>query len=184
MTTVLVIHASQMGGTAEIADAVTATLSARGLSCVTLPAEAAPAPEQFDAVVLGSALYMGRWLGGATRYLRSHQRALAHRQVFLFQSGPCGVGSRERTAPVPGRVGRLSRAIGCPMPVTFGGLLDPARAVGVLSSRMAQGPLVGDYRDWSRVAAWADEVADTLSTSPLPGATTVGRGSSRLPWPE
>lgn len=162
MSTVLVIHATQMGSTAEIANAVAETLTARGVTCVTLSAEAAPAPERFDAVVLGSAIYMGHWLPRAIEYLRDHRAALTRRQVFLFQSGPCGEDAESAQTKVPSRVVRLARAIGCQPPVTFGGVLEMRRATGLLSRWMADGPFAGDYRDWGRVSAWADLVADRL----------------------
>lgn len=175
MSTVLVIHATRMGSTAEIANAVADTLTARGLTCLVISAEAAPVPGRFDAVVLGSAIYRGRWLSGATEYLMDHRAALTRRPVFLFQSGPCGEGAESAQAKVPGRIVRLSRAIGCQPPVTFGGMANKALAVGLLSRRMADGPLAGDYRDRGRVEAWSALVADQLDPPvTTKAALTVG----------
>lgn len=173
MTTVLVVHATQMGSTAEIAHAVADGLTARGLESVIFSAEAAPAPDRFDAVVVGSAIYLGHWLPHATDYLRDHRGALTRRPVFLFQSGPCGEDAESAQVKVPGRIARLSRAIGCQPPVTFGGVLEKSRAVGRLSRWMADGAFAGDYRDWGRIAAWADLVADQLGTPPATAGTVV-----------
>jgi menaquinone-dependent protoporphyrinogen oxidase len=47
--------------------------------------------------------------------------------------------------------------------MTFGGRLDPEHATGPISRWMAaEGPLAGDFRDWTRIRAWAAAIAQTL----------------------
>jgi len=177
MSTVLIVHATQMGSTAEIAQSVADRLTARGSECVIFSADAAPAPDRFDAVVVGSAIYLGHWLPRATEYLRDYRRPLMRRPVFLFQSGPCGEDAESAQVKVPRRIAQLSRVIGCQPPVTFGGVLDKARATGPLSRWMTDGAFAGDYRDWGRITAWADLVADQLGARPaLDGLGSVVPG--------
>ena len=45
---------------------------------------------QYDAVILGSAVYMGNWLEGARRFVTEHAGELAARPTWLFSSGPTG----------------------------------------------------------------------------------------------
>src|SRR5262249_47539574 len=59
---VLVCAASKYGATSEIAQAVADVLAERGCQAMVLPPEKAGAVEEYDAVVLGSAVYMGQWL--------------------------------------------------------------------------------------------------------------------------
>jgi menaquinone-dependent protoporphyrinogen oxidase len=58
MTTVLVAYASKHGSTAEIANAVAEALCAAGLRADCLEAVDVRGLESYDAVVLGSAVYM------------------------------------------------------------------------------------------------------------------------------
>src|SRR3954453_23252816 len=68
---VLVVVASRHGATAEIAAALARGLGGGaagrgvGLSAVAVPAEQRPEPGSYDAVLLGSAVYAGRWLDPA-----------------------------------------------------------------------------------------------------------------------
>ena len=57
---VLVCAASKYGATSEIAQAVADVLAGRGCTVTVLPPEKVSAVEEFDAVVLGSAVYIGR----------------------------------------------------------------------------------------------------------------------------
>ena len=59
---VLVSAASKYGATSEIARAVADVLVAKGFEVTVIPPAQAGAIEQFDAVVLGSAVYMGQWM--------------------------------------------------------------------------------------------------------------------------
>ena len=59
---VLVSAASKYGATGEIAKAVGEALAGKGLEVTVLPPQEAGAIEEFDAVVLGSAVYMGQWM--------------------------------------------------------------------------------------------------------------------------
>src|SRR3954469_12839443 len=93
---VLLVVASRRGTTAEIAAAAARELAdcpagaAAGLSAVVVPAAQRPNPAPFDAVLLGSAVYAGRWLAPARQYQALHADALRARPVWLFSSGPIG----------------------------------------------------------------------------------------------
>ena len=43
-------------------------------------------------IVLGSAVYIGRWRKEAARFLKANEKILSHRLVWLFSSGPTGKG--------------------------------------------------------------------------------------------
>ena len=172
MKTVLVAYASRMGSTQEIAAAIGDQLTSRGFEVeVVAAAETAPNARIFDAVVLGSALYMGRWDRDAVDYLKRHGPDLADRPTWLFQSGPsgppAGVGPPRRQRAVQ----RLCDKIGLAAPTTFGGNLDHSRAKGLLARWVSQGDLAGDFRDWDQIRAWADGVADQLMALRTPAGT-------------
>ena len=164
MVTALVAYGSLMGSTAEIAEAVADVLRGAGLTVDLAAAADAPPPQGYDGVVIGSAVYVGRWRPEVRRYLRRHRRALAERPVWLFQSGPCGGEETRRERPSP-RIRRLAAAIGAADPTVFGGNLDPARAVGRMSRWVSQSDLAGDYRDFDAIRAWAGDIALRLDPS-------------------
>jgi menaquinone-dependent protoporphyrinogen IX oxidase len=59
---VLVCAASKYGATSEIAEAVADVLAESGCEVTVLPPDKVAAVDEFDAVVLGSAVYMGQWM--------------------------------------------------------------------------------------------------------------------------
>jgi menaquinone-dependent protoporphyrinogen oxidase len=118
---------------------------------------------QYDAVILGSAVYMGNWLEGARRFVTEHAGELAARPTWLFSSGPTGDPPR----PAPERAVSIDAITASITPKDhrlFPGKLDrhqlsfPERAV-VLAVRAAE----GDYRDWDEIADWAAEIAAVLT---------------------
>ncbi|HEY8239110.1 MAG TPA: flavodoxin domain-containing protein, partial [Candidatus Limnocylindrales bacterium] len=90
MTQVMVVVASRHGATRGIADKIGETLRAEGLEASVYDANEAPSPQSADAVVVGGAAYMGKWLDEVADYVRRHQELLAHRPTWLFTSGPIG----------------------------------------------------------------------------------------------
>src|SRR3954454_5448741 len=88
---VLVVHASRGGGTSGIATIVADELRARGLMVGVATAADASTHDVslagYRAVVLGSALYAGRWRRDAVRFLHRRAVMLRGRRVWLFQSG-------------------------------------------------------------------------------------------------
>ena len=171
MNTVLVAYASRMGSTQEIAEAIGAQLVKRGFPVEVTAAEKAPSAHLFDAVVLGSALYIGRWDKAALSYLKQNGSDLRGRPTWLFQSGPAGPGEEYPNPRTPGAVRRQCRSWGLAAPTTFGGNLDPARARGRLARWMANGDLAGDFRDWDQIRMWVDTIADQLMSRQTSAST-------------
>lgn len=165
---VLVVYASKGGGTAGIATVIADELRTRGLRVDVATAADAAADDVtlagYRAVVLGSALYAGRWRHDALRFLRRHAVMLRARRVWLFQSGPCGPDAAhqaEQGTTEPAPIRRLREDIDADPAITFGGMLDAATAHG-LARWMAHGELGGDYRDPERIRAWARTIAESL----------------------
>ena len=171
---VLVVVASRHGATAEIGQALARGLAApagrsRELSAVTVPASQLPDPAAFDAVVLGSAVYAGRWLDQAREYAAHHAAALRLQPVWLFSSGP--IGEPPFPADEPHDVAPISAITGARGHRVFPGRLDPSLLTfGERSMVTAMRAPVGDFRDWDAVAAWAEEIAATVTGRPVPVA--------------
>jgi menaquinone-dependent protoporphyrinogen oxidase len=163
---VLVTYASRHASTAEIAEAIGHVLSTAAATDTldVLPVEDVDGIEDYDAVLLGSAIYNGRWLKPARQFVHANSEQLANRPVWLFSSGPIG------EPPVPntdvGEVTALAELIQARGHKLFAGQLRLAELQLAERSTMRQVHAVeGDYRDWDTIRAWAAEVLDSLSPS-------------------
>ncbi|GAA3162306.1 flavodoxin domain-containing protein [Blastococcus jejuensis] len=156
---VLVAVASRHGGTAGIAADLAAALGgAPGVSAVVVPVAQQPDPASFDAVVLGSAIYAGRWLEPAREYAATHAAQLRLRPVWLFSSGP--IGEPPYPPDEPHDVAPLTALTGARGHRTFPGRLDPTRlSFGERAMATAMRAPVGDFRDPAAARAWAAALA-------------------------
>jgi menaquinone-dependent protoporphyrinogen oxidase len=151
---VLVCAASKYGATSEIAQAVADVLAERGCEVTVLPPEKVGAVEEFDAVVLGSAIYMGQWMKPARELAERSADAMASRPVWLFSSGPIGEPAKPADTPVD--VTKILQASKARDHQIFTGKLAkkhlsfPDRAMA--SAIRAQ---EGDFRNWAQIRDWA-----------------------------
>ena len=158
--TVLVAYASKRGGTAGLAEMVVDGLREEGFSVEILPVGAVENPEQYEAVVVGGALYSLRWHRDARRFVKRHVPALRGRPTYLFSSGPLDDSASGREIPPVKGVADLMARIGARGHATFGGrLLSDAK--GFPASAMAK-KNAGDWRDREQVRAWAHRIASEL----------------------
>ena len=164
MTNVLVTYASKHGSTAEIAEAVADALRSAGLHADCLAADDVAAVDGYDAVVLGSAVYMKRWRREARRFLHRHSDALAQRPFWVFSSGPVGDPAKDDPAWLePARTIAEAERLGARGHVVFGGSV-PAEPDNWVQRSMAGNtpPEYRDRRDWEAIRAWADGIASEL----------------------
>jgi menaquinone-dependent protoporphyrinogen oxidase len=175
---VLVVVASRHGATAEIAAALARSIEdcdagrAAGLSAFAMPADQRPDPGPFDAVVLGSAVYAGRWLEPARDYVTRHADALRRCPVWLFSSGP--IGDPPFPPDEPHDVAPLTRLIGARGSVVFPGRLEKERlGFGERAMVTAMRAPIGDFRDWEAVRAWGEDLTrQLLGADRTPAAST------------
>src|SRR5688500_11299839 len=88
MAEILVAYATKMGATNEFAEAVAAQIRSASDEGTALSDAEVGSVEPYKAVVLGSALYAGRWRPEAGKFLKRNARALSRKPVWLFHSGP------------------------------------------------------------------------------------------------
>jgi CYTH domain-containing protein len=85
---VLVTAATRPDATREIAQAVAAGLTARGVGADAVAIDDVRRLDGYDAAVIGSALYMGRWSTAAREFIEANASALVRMPVWLFSFGP------------------------------------------------------------------------------------------------
>jgi menaquinone-dependent protoporphyrinogen oxidase len=159
---ILVTAASKHGATAEIADWIAEALRADGMDADRRSPESVDGIGEYDAVVLGSAIYAGRWLEAARRFSQRHHAPLRGVPVWLFSSGPIGDPLTPTEEPSDGA--RLRNELDTRAHRTFPGRIDPSELSWV--ERTITGMLRapdGDYRDRDEVEAWAHVIAAGLA---------------------
>ena len=165
MTKVLVAYASKNGSTAEIAQTIAQTLGQAGTSVDCLDAGEVGSIEPYDAVVLGSAVYIKRWRGDAKRFLRRHARQLAQRPFWVFSSGPVGEpkGDPNPSWLEPPKIVERVEQLGARGHVVFGGRM-PTSPRSPTARAMVKNcpPAYLDRRDWDEINAWATRIAAEL----------------------
>lgn len=166
MVRVLVAVASKHGATWEIGEALGQVFAERGLRCDVLKVEDVQDVTDYDAVVLGSAVYFGRWMESARRFADAFADDLSARPVWLFSSGPIGDPPRP-SEEVAVNVDDLLTLTGATGHRLFAGRIDKdqlsfsERAV-LAAVRSGE----GDFRDWIEIAGWADTIAHALDLRP------------------
>jgi menaquinone-dependent protoporphyrinogen oxidase len=168
---ILVATASRHGSTFDIADEIARVLSRRGFEVADKAADETDAIERFDAVVCGSAVYMGRWLPEAIAFVTRNAQELAQRPVWLFSSGP--IGEPPEPQGDPQGIAQLMERLHARGHRNFPGRLDRDRLS--LAERVIVGMLrapKGDFRDFPQVTAWATEIADAIALLVTDSAAT------------
>jgi menaquinone-dependent protoporphyrinogen oxidase len=164
---ILVTVATRHGSTGEIGEIVASVLRDAGHTVETQSPEKVIALDGFDAVVLGSAVYAGRWLQSARAFVDRHATGLVARPVWLYSSGP--IGDPPMPEGEPPEVVALVDRLAARAHRSFAGRLDHDR-LGPLErtiTTVLRAP-DGDFRDWDAIRRWADEIARELSPREVP----------------
>ena len=165
MKDVLVTYASKRGSTAEIAEAIADKLREHGLSVNCVPAADVNTLEPYDAVVLGSAVYVKHWPGDARHFLRRYAEELSRRPFWVFSSGPVGApgDALDPDWVEPARIVERLEHLGVREHVVFGGRA-PTHPKNRLERLLVERTLPGyrDRRDWGQIRAWASGIAAEL----------------------
>lgn len=163
---VLVAYATKYGATAEIAQKIGEALRQAGLPADVLPADRVGDLSAYQAVVLGSAVYIGQWRKEAVKFLTANETALAEKPVWLFSSGPTGQGDPVELTQgwrFPGKLQPIADRIKPRDIALFHGVLDGDKLnfIEKWMIKNVKAP-IGDFRDWKVITSWAAAIADEL----------------------
>lgn len=164
---VLVTYASKNGSTEEIAEAISDELSSHGLDVTCRSAQDSDAAGA-DAVILGSAVYAGRWLKPARHFLKAESDRLPHLPFWIFSSGPFGEQAAHPSEEdlrwqEPRKILSRAQKLGVRGHTVFGGRL-PLEPRGFIETAMVRNTPEEerDARDWTQIRSWASLVAREL----------------------
>ena len=153
MMRLLVAYGSKHGSTEAVARAIASTLSRSGNAVEVHSAETVDDVGDYDAVVLGGAIYMGRLHRSARRFLELHRDAIAEVPLAVFAMGPQSLDKEAESRAQLQHA--LDRARVAPDTVAiFGGVIDPTQ----LHFPFNHLPET-DQRDWKAIEEWALEFA-------------------------
>lgn len=184
---ILVAFATRHGATKGIAERIAETLQGEGFEVTLRSVAEAGAVETYDAVVVGSAAYLGGWLDDATTFVRRNRDGLARRPTWLFSSGPTSIDTIDAKgrdllkASEPKEFAEFSATLRPRGKQVFYGAFDPDATPTGLAERVMNGfvrliPEVrralptGDFRDWTAIEAWAHSIACELRPAAAAGA--------------
>jgi menaquinone-dependent protoporphyrinogen oxidase len=157
---ILVAASSRHGATDELAQMIGSTIAQHGLVVDVRQMDDVDTVFPYDALVLGSAVYMGRWLSEARQFVDVHEGGILSRPTWLFSSGPIGTSAGADTFDADA----LVRRTGARDHHLFGGRLLKG-SLGLRERAVARLLRVpdGDHREWAAAAAWATAIARTLA---------------------
>jgi menaquinone-dependent protoporphyrinogen oxidase len=164
---VLVAAASKHGATQQVAEAIGGELTAREFDVTVAHLEDVTSITEYDAVIVGSAIYFGKWMKPARQFVTRHTAELATRPVWLYSSGPIPRPEAKADYSYDRREGdEIANAVRAREHRLFLGKLD-RKHLSLLErgpARMAKLP-DGDFRPWDEIKIWAAGIADALQSA-------------------
>jgi menaquinone-dependent protoporphyrinogen oxidase len=158
---ILVATSSRYGATREIGDSIATELRREGHDVTVLDAPEVGDLSAHDAVVLGGAVYAGRWPRDGRELIERAGPDLAAKPLWIFSSGP--VGEPPKPEGPPEGMTELLEPLGAREHVVFTGKLEKAHLrLGDKAIAMALGAPDGDFRDWNTVEEWAKAISREL----------------------
>lgn len=158
---ILLTSSSKHGSTDEVAAVIAERLRAAHIDVETKRPEDVDSVDEYDAFVLGSAVYMTTWMPEAVDFTTRFRDTLRARPVWAFSVGLSGLPKGKVSDPM--RVGPVLLAIDPEDHMTFAGRFDPSKlSLRERSIAKLGGATEGDYRDWDEVRQWADAIATSL----------------------
>ncbi len=165
MNKILVAYATRAGSTVDVAKTIGETLNASGATVDVRPIKNVTDIQGYDAVLVGSAIRMGKWLPEAVDFVKKNQAQLGRIPTAFFtvhllncdDSDKSRAAREAYTAPV--------RQILTPKAeVFFAGKMDFSK-LSFLDRTIAQavGGTERDLRNWDTIRGWAQGLQTILS---------------------
>jgi menaquinone-dependent protoporphyrinogen oxidase len=157
---VLVAYATYAGSTQEVAVELGKTLGERGFAVDVIPVLEKPLVDDYQFVLIGSAVHGGLWLPEAPEFVETNQYALNRVPVAFFSVCFSGL-AKDETALASARdtvYGPLRVFVTPVVEVLFAGKIDRRGVTPFLPSWIARFVPTLDFRNWDKIRSWAQIV--------------------------
>jgi menaquinone-dependent protoporphyrinogen oxidase len=161
---ILVAYASRAGSTGEVAKVIATTLGESGAAVEVKPIKSVTSLTEYDAVVVGSAIRMGKWLPEAVEFVKTNQSVLQEIPTAYFTVCLTLHEDTEANRATVAAYTEPVRALRQPdWEAFFAGTMDYSSLsfFDRLMARAVRAPQ-GDWRDWTAIQSWARDLQTTL----------------------
>ena len=160
MQKVLVAYASRCGSTAEVGQAIADRLCQRGAMVDVRAVEEVQDVAAYDAVVLGSAIRMGKWLPAAVQFVERDAATLQARQSAFYTVHMLNADDSEASRQARATYVEAVHAVMTPQyEAFFTGKMDMSKLsfVDRMVAKMVKSK-DEDRRDWPAIRAWGQQI--------------------------
>jgi len=162
----LVAYASKYGSTGGVADAIGKELCSKDVAADTVLIKNANNIGSYHGVIIGGAVYMGKWMSEAVDFVKQNKDILCKVPVAYFLVGMTLARHPEKRAEVLSYMDPILKAVPEMKPVgigTFAGAMDYNNLSWINKKIMkSKGSPEGDFRDWNAIRSWAGDLASRL----------------------
>ncbi|KUK99403.1 MAG: Flavodoxin [Methanoculleus marisnigri] len=161
---ILVAYATRYGSTAEVAEAIGDELRKAGVAVDVLPVSDVQNLSSYRAAIIGSPIYMGKWLPEAQVFIEQNQQGLRSIPVAYFTVGlTVADGGAETLRKAEASMDQVRMLVN---PVDIGIFPGKLESGGLSLADRTITKLIraktGDFRNWEAVRAWAETVRSML----------------------
>ncbi|MBN1160731.1 MAG: flavodoxin domain-containing protein [Dehalococcoidales bacterium] len=166
MIKVLMAYGSKYGATKEIAEKIGEALTGQGLQADVISAGKVKNVADYQAVIIGSAAYIGGWRKEVSNFVKKNEKVLAELPVWIFSSGPTEKGDPVKLLEgwlVPKGLKPVIDRIK-PRDITvFHGMINQQK-LNFMEKYMLKmvKTEIGDFRDWDMISKWAKGIAEAV----------------------
>lgn len=161
---ILVTYATRAGSTIEVATAIGEVLRSRGFEVDVKPVKENPSVDEYQAVIIGSAIRMSSWLPEAVDFIKKNRWQLrqiptAFCTVYMLNRDDSET-SRQARQAYTASVRQILKPVD---EIFFEGSMDYAK-LKFLDRTIAKAvekqtnAREGDFRDWNKIRGWAQMV--------------------------
>jgi menaquinone-dependent protoporphyrinogen oxidase len=161
---ILVAYATKAGSTAEVAEAIGQELREAGAEVEVSQAKNVKHVSPYKAVIIGSAIRMGKWVSEATEFVEENRGALSQVPVAYFVVCMTMKDDTEENRHTVEAYLDPVRELVEPVDIgLFAGAMDYNKlSFGARTIAKAIKVSEDDWRDWEAIRAWARQVHGRL----------------------
>jgi len=184
LKSVLIVFASRFGSTDEIAHEIAEELEKHEIITEMLnlkDGESTPSLDEFDGILVGSGVKMGRWTKEAFSFLKQNHNSLNNKVLGLFVSSGEAANPKTHDGARNNYLEKIMERTGvkADMAEAFGGIFDLSSnsnysflekkiilrlAKSVKEGIIMQEGKVNDFRNWQLIRNWATDFANLVKT--------------------